>query len=84
MFTIQWSKKAVRQLLCFPLKERVRISGAVDGLAAWPECRNVKALKDSPFMYRLRVGRYRILFDVETSVRVVSVEEVRKRDESTY
>ncbi|MGE0083639.1 MAG: type II toxin-antitoxin system RelE/ParE family toxin [Desulfococcaceae bacterium] len=84
MFAIRWSKKAVKQLLCFPLKERVRISDAVDGLAAWPECRNVKALKDNSFMYRLRVGRYRILFDVETSIRIVSVQEVKKRDESTY
>ena len=34
--------------------------------------------------YRLRVGRYRVLFDVHTEITIISIEEVRKRDERTY
>ena len=46
--------------------------------------RNVKALKDHEYGYRLRVGNYRVFFEFDGAVRIVSVEEVRKRDERTY
>jgi len=32
----------------------------------------------------MRVGRYRILFDWEGTIKVVSIQEVKKRDERTY
>lgn len=84
MFSIQWAKKALKQLVRSPLNDKKRISAAVDDLASWPECRSVKALKNQPFPYRLRVGRYRVFFEVETSIRVIFIEEVKKRDERTY
>lgn len=36
--------------------------------------------------YRLRVGRYRVIFTVDTQLipTVISIEEVKKRDERTY
>jgi len=34
--------------------------------------------------YRLRVGDYRVLFNWDGGIRIVSIEEVRKRDERTY
>ncbi|MFP3335783.1 type II toxin-antitoxin system RelE/ParE family toxin, partial [Pseudomonas sp. SIMBA_064] len=34
--------------------------------------------------YRLRVGNYRVLFNWDGVIRVVEIEEVRKRDERTY
>jgi mRNA-degrading endonuclease RelE of RelBE toxin-antitoxin system len=54
-------------------------------LADWPDCRNVKALVGRPG-YRLRVGRYRVLFvvDAEQHPVVVQIQEVKKRDERTY
>jgi len=33
---------------------------------------------------RLRVGNYRVLFDWEGGIRIVQIQEVRKRDERTY
>ena len=34
--------------------------------------------------YRLRVGNYRVLFDAETEVRIIEIQEVKKRDSNTY
>jgi mRNA interferase RelE/StbE len=48
------------------------------------QARNVKALTNHEFGYRLRVGDYRVLFDIDGAVRIVSIEQVRKRDERTY
>ena len=44
-----------------------------------------KALANHEYEYRLRVGNYRVLFNViDGQTRIVMIEEVRKRDERTY
>lgn len=49
-----------------------------------PHVQNNRALVNHHYGYRLRVGNYRILFDWDGSVKIVSIEEVKKRDEHTY
>lgn len=48
------------------------------------KARNVKALTNHEHGFRLRVGSYRVFFDHDGAVRIVSIEQVRKRDEHTY
>jgi mRNA interferase RelE/StbE len=48
------------------------------------KARNVKVLVNHAYGYRLRVGIYRVFFDFDGAVRIVSIEEVKKRDERTY
>jgi len=45
---------------------------------------NPPCLKQPLPCTRLRVGNYRVLFDWDGGVRIVNIEEVRKRDEHTY
>jgi len=84
MMTILWEKKAVRHMRKIPLPDRAVITGAVRSLSTWPECRNVKSLVNHEYEYRLRVGRYRVFFDIEDTLKILKIEEVKKRDESTY
>ncbi|AEA71714.1 hypothetical protein AK973_5747 [Pseudomonas brassicacearum] len=49
-----------------------------------PDAANVKALVGHDYAYRLRVGRYRVMFDWDGAIKIVSIQEVRKRDERTY
>ena len=59
-------------------KPPIRIVQGVAALADWPDCmttKDIKALKNHSHQYRMRVGRYRVLFDVETGLRVVSIEK---------
>jgi mRNA-degrading endonuclease RelE of RelBE toxin-antitoxin system len=44
----------------------------------------VKALAGHEFSYRMRVGNWRILFDVQDRVRIILIQEVKKRDERTH
>ena len=64
--------------------DRNAVYDAVGTLADWPVSRNVKTLTNNKYAYRLRVGRFRVLFDVGESVRIVEIQEVKKRDEHTY
>ena len=44
----------------------------------------VKQLVNHKYDYRMRVGRYRVLFNCENEVKIIRIEEVKKRDERTY
>lgn len=74
----------MKQLLKLHSQHQVQVRDAVTELQAMPDVNNVKALIHHECGYRLRVGHYRILFDWESTIKVVSVQEVRKRDERTY
>ncbi|MFJ4383422.1 type II toxin-antitoxin system RelE/ParE family toxin [Pseudomonas sp. NPDC089408] len=84
MNTINWTRKAVKQLRKIDRVDQPKIYDAVQVLAHMPHVKSVKALVNHHYGYRLRVGNYRVLFDWDGSVRIVNIEEVRKRDEHTY
>ncbi len=84
MFRIEWRPIAFKQLRKIPHHFQRRIVKAVRSLETPDTARNVTKLKGHEFNYRMRVGNYRILFDIDHAVRIVSIEEVKKRDERTY
>ncbi len=84
MNSIEWTTKALRQARKLPPAEQGTIADAVEALRDWPNVPQVKALQGQPG-YRLRVGRYRVLFTVHAGIPlIVRIEEVKKRDEHTY
>jgi mRNA interferase RelE/StbE len=86
MFSIEWTKKAIKQLAKIqPEHQRETIYDAVAELKYNPATqRHVKALSNHKMGFRLRVGNYRVLFDVENGVKIVTIAEVKKRDDRTY
>ncbi|MBL4582824.1 MAG: type II toxin-antitoxin system RelE/ParE family toxin [Gammaproteobacteria bacterium] len=84
MNQIEWKSKARKDLKRIDKAERVKILDAVDGLADFSRNPNIKKLVNHGCDYRLRVGNYRILFNHESVIKVVSIERVRKRDGKTY
>lgn len=85
MAIVEIKKTAIKQLVKIPLADRQRIAESIDTLVNWPEVHHVKAFVGRN-EYRVRVGRYRIIFTVNAQLvpTVISVEEVKKRDERTY
>ena len=43
--------------------------------------RNIKRLLSHTYGYRLRVNNYRVFFEFDGAIRIVGVEEIRRRDE---
>lgn len=85
MNAIHWMPKAAKQLRKLPTVDQVTIRDAVgDQLAVFPDCTGVKRLTDHIYPYRLRVGRYRVFFAFDGIIRLISIEEVKKRDDHTY
>ncbi len=85
MNEIVWQPKAKRQLK--KIKERhikKMILDGVETLLAFPDVAQVKQLKNHTCTHRLRVGSFRVLFNAFEAVDIVSIEEVKKRNERTY
>jgi len=84
MYAVNWSNKAKKQLRKIDRKEQGAIIDAVDELENFPHAKNVIALTKHEYGYRMRVGNYRVLFDTDTEVRIIEIQQVKKRDEQTY
>lgn len=44
----------------------------------------IKPIFNHEYSYRLRVGRYRVFFEFTREIKIIRIEEVKKRDEHTY
>ena len=84
MNTIKYAARVSRQLSKLPQQDSRRIVLACQGLANMPNCKNVKALINQRYDYRLRVGDYRVFFDFDGVIRIIYIEEIKKRNEITY
>jgi mRNA interferase RelE/StbE len=83
--TIEWRTKALKQMRKLPQRDGAAIRQAVrEELVDLSKARNVKRLTNHEYGYRLRVGQYRVFFEFDGVIRIVTIEEVRKRDEQTY
>lgn len=85
MMNVLWQPKALKQLKKIGDRSiQERILAATRGLAAFPGCPNIKQMVNHEYTHRLRVGNWRVLFNAFEEVSIVSIEEVKKRDEQTY
>jgi len=83
--TIYWSRRAAKQLRKIPRLQAKTIYEKVTALKADQQAwENVTRLTNHVSGFRLRVGRYRVLFSHDEIVKIVNIEEVKKRDEQTY
>jgi mRNA interferase RelE/StbE len=85
MNEINWKPKALKQVE--KIKEtstRQNIYTEVQALANFPSCNGIKKLVNHAYSYRLRVGNYRVFFEFDGGVQIIYIEEVKKRNESTY
>ncbi|MFN3689640.1 MAG: type II toxin-antitoxin system RelE family toxin [Fimbriimonadales bacterium] len=59
-----------------------RIAAAIDTLRETPRPRGVVKLKGHQRLYRLRVGRYRIVYEIDDEAKRVRITRVRHRREA--
>lgn len=84
MNSIFWTPKAAKQLRKIDRQHQIAIRDGVSNLAQMPDCKNIKALTNHQDDYRLRIENFRVLFDWGVEVKIIEIQEVRKRDERTY
>ncbi|MBI4492687.1 MAG: type II toxin-antitoxin system RelE/ParE family toxin [Chloroflexi bacterium] len=80
-YSVVFLLSAARELASLPKDAQRRIARRLDSLAENPRPPGAQALQGSERMLRLRVGDYRVLYQVEDAVREVLVAKVGHRRE---
>ncbi|WP_442801259.1 type II toxin-antitoxin system RelE family toxin [Serratia rubidaea] len=86
MVTVQWTKKATKQLISIDARYRKAIKEKVGKLITFPTVElDIKKLKAGDSQYRMRVGDYRVIFQIENGEPVIcTIQEVKRRTSTTY
>lgn len=85
MYRIEVERRARKALAGLPPSDRSRIEAAIEALADDPRpagCMPVRAAE--PGTYRIRVGRYRVVYVVLDQEQVLIVARIARRREDTY
>ena len=80
MYQINISKHALKEITSLPTKICKQISLTIDDLAVDPRPVGCKKLKgEKEYLWRVRVGDYRIIYKIEDVVKVIEIRKVGHR-----
>ncbi len=80
-FRLEWRASAAKELRKIDRQMIPRIVEAAEQLACEPLPPGAKKLQGTEFIYRVRVGDYRIVYEVAETAQCVTVVRVRHRKE---
>ncbi len=82
-YRVEVHRAAQKQILAFPKESQVEIVLAVDLLEEDPRPSGCKKLRGTD-LWRVRAGRYRIIYFLDDREQAVIVAKVAMRQEDTY
>jgi len=80
-YRVEFSRPADRQFRALPAEVQRRIAPRVNALADAPRPRGAEKLEGGEDLYRLRVGDYRIVYQIREQVLLILVVRVAHRRE---
>ena len=80
-YTAEIARRAIKSIATLPRKEQQRVRAAIDLLASDPRPPACVALAGEDSVYLVRVGDYRILYEVIDARLVIQVVRVAHRRE---
>jgi mRNA interferase RelE/StbE len=78
-FRIEWKKSTRKDLRKLPFSAADKIVETVEHLSQNPFPHGVEKLSGSEHAYRIRLGDYRIVYEVVTESKLVEIQRVRHR-----
>ena len=78
-FDLQWRKSTSKDLRRIPREAVSRIVAAVAKLAEEPLPHGSEKLTGSEHAYRIRVGDYRVVYELLRNAKIVEIQRVRHR-----
>ncbi len=80
-FKVQLKPAVQKDFRRIPLKILARILEAIEDLGENPFSSQSLKLANAERLYRVRVGDYRVIYEVETEIETVTVHRIRHRRE---
>ena len=83
VYRIEIVHTAQKQLLSIPRDVQIEIAQNIDSLALIPRPSGCKKLRGTD-LWRLRLGRYRVVYQINNETRLIIVLKIALRKEDTY
>ena len=84
MYKPVYSKRFEKQIRKFPEKEQIKIIEKIISCLENPRAIALRIVTTKPPIYRLRVGEYRVFFELDNQTNIIIVTEVERRTTQTY
>ena len=81
-YTLFYKPSAAKELLHLPAKDAFRVRAAINNLSNNPRPSGCKKLEGSFNEYRIRVGRYRVIYTIADDILTVVVVKIAHRKEA--
>ena len=82
LYTIQYARSARKELEALPTKVQDRIIAAIAALEENPRPHGCKKLQGSDDEYRIRVGTYRVIYEIVDRTVTVLIVRIRHRKDA--
>ena len=79
-YFVEITPSAVKDYRKIPQRDAKKITAAIDALASDPRPHNCKKLENRD-AYRIRIGDYRVIYEINARIITVSVIRIRHRKE---
>lgn len=83
-YRVEASPLAGRQMRKLTSSVLRRLEGPIRGLAEEPRPSGVRKLEGEDNAWRIRVGRYRVIYEIHDDRQLIVLLQVVRRDEATY
>ncbi len=83
-YTVELAPAAQRELRRLPPQIRVRLAAPIQALSQSPRPPEVCKVQGQERTWRIRVGTYRVIYDLYDDKHLVVVLKIDRRRESTY
>ena len=81
-YHIEVRESAAKEIRSLSSDVRTRVTQAISALRTVPRPRGVVKLKGSKSLFRMRVGVYRVIYDIDDTTSVIVITRVRHRREA--
>jgi len=78
-YDIQWKKSVEKDLRNIDPHQIPRIIKTVELLSKNPFPSQYRKLRDTERMYRIRPGEYRVIYEVNTKMKIITIYHIRHR-----
>jgi len=81
MYKVEFVTSAAKEFRSLEDKIKRRIAVVIDALCENPRPRGIHKLKGHERLYRIRVGLYRVIYEIDDQARLIRVTRIRHRRE---
>lgn len=78
-YEIEVSRKVMKTFVDFPREIQERLSPRIESLATDPRPRGCEKLEGFKNAFRIRVGDYRVIYEVDDEAEVVTISRIATR-----